>query len=169
MLRVNPMLILCESCPSEFEIDSKLVKPKGTLVRCSKCRSVFKVYPSDFVNWSRHPSVKTQNLLSYFSYDEDTKITSHGLGIALEISRSGLLLETPCSIESGLIVLTATDKTKNFIKTKGRLIYSKKSSSGRYLYGIKFIGKHERIKNFIINLVKAYNAQKNNIFITLKK
>jgi hypothetical protein len=35
--------------------------------------------------------------------------------------------------------------------------------------GIKFIGKHERIENFIINLVKAYNAQKNNIFITLKK
>ena len=39
--------ISCESGHSEFKLDSNRVKPPGILVMCSKCRTVFRVYPSD--------------------------------------------------------------------------------------------------------------------------
>ena len=163
------MRIPCESCHSAFKLDSNLVKPNGTLVRCSKCRAVFRVFPPDAVKRRIHPRVKTQNLISYFSFDKNHKVTSHGLGIALDVSKGGILLETPYSTESGFLVLTATDKMKKIMEVKGKLIYSKKASNGTYLCGIEFIGKEERIKDFITNLIKVYNVQRNNLFITLKK
>lgn len=169
MYKVNPMRIACDSCHSKFKLDRKLVKPTGTLVRCSKCRSVFRVYPPDVVNRRKHTRVKTQNLISYFSFDKNRKLISHGLGIALDISKGGILLETPDSIKSSFLVLTATDKMKKIIEVNGKLIYSKKATGGTYLCGIEFTGNEERIKDFITNLVLVYHVQKSNLFITLKK
>lgn len=39
------MKIPCVSCQSIFLLDSNLVKPTGSLVRCSKCKYIFLVYP----------------------------------------------------------------------------------------------------------------------------
>jgi len=91
------------------------------------------------------------------------------LGIALDISKGGILLETPYSIESSFLVLTAIDKTKKIIEVKGRLIYSKKASRGTYLCGVEFTGNEERVKYFITKLILEYNVERNNLFITLKK
>ena len=163
------MLIPCDSCHSTFKLDSNRVKRTGTLVMCSKCQTVFRVYPPDIVKRRKHTRVKTQNLISYFSFNKNRKMISHGLGIALDISKSGMLLETPESIKSGLLLLTATDKMKKIIEVNGRLIYSKKAPTGTYLCGIEFIGREERVKDFITRLIKEYNVQQNNLFITLKK
>jgi predicted Zn finger-like uncharacterized protein len=163
------MRIPCESCHSRFKLDRNLVKPTGTLVRCSICRAVFRVYPPEIVKRRKHSRVKTQNLISYFSFNKNHKLTSHGLGIALDISKGGILLETPYSIQSSFVVLTATDKLKNLIEVKGRLIYSKQAPSGTYLCGIEFMGNDERVRYFITKLVKEYNIQRSNLFITLKK
>jgi len=163
------MLIPCETCHSKFKLDSNFIKTAGTLVRCSMCGAVFRVYPPDIVKHRKHSRVKTQNLISYFSFDKNRKLTSHGLGIALDVSKGGILLETPYSIASGFLVLTATGNMKKFIEVNGRLIYSKRASSGTYLCGIEFIGNDERVKDFIIKLIKEYNVQRNNLFITLKK
>lgn len=163
------MKVPCESCHSKFKLDSNRVKQTGTLVRCSNCRSVFRVYPPNIIKRRKHSRVKTQNLISYFSFDKNHKLISHGLGVALDISKGGILLETPVSIKSSSLVLTATDKMKKIIEANGRLIYSKKASSGTYLCGIEFIGNDERVKDFITKLIKEYNVQRNNLFITLKK
>ena len=101
------MIVPCESCHSKFVLDSSLVKPTGTRVRCSKCLGVFNVFPPPVDNRRKTPRVKTQNLISYFTYNEIGKLISHGLGIALDISKGGILLETPYPMESGLLVLNA--------------------------------------------------------------
>jgi c-di-GMP-binding flagellar brake protein YcgR len=145
------------------------VKPTGTRVRCSKCRGVFKVYPPPVDNRRKTPRVKTQNLISYFTYNENGKLISHGLGIALDISKGGILLETPYSMEPGSLVLNATDRNKNSIEVKGKLVYSKATSIGTFLCGIEFIGIDERVRNFITKLIKEYHFQGNNLFIALKK
>jgi len=162
------MQVPCESCQSKFKLDSSRVKPTGTLVMCSKCRTVFRVYPPEIVRRRKHSRIKTQNLISYFSFDSNRKIISQGLGIALDISRSGILLETPDSIKSGFLLLTATDRFKKLVEVNGRLIYSKKASRGTYLCGVEFVGNDQRVKDFITNLIKEYNVEKNNLFITLK-
>jgi predicted Zn finger-like uncharacterized protein len=44
------MIVTCNECESSFNVDDSLIKADGSKVRCSKCRSVFVVYPdtSDF-------------------------------------------------------------------------------------------------------------------------
>lgn len=163
------MLIPCDSCQSVFELDSKLVKPTGTKVKCSRCQYVFKIYPPSVVDRRKHKRIKTQNLISYSAYNEIGELISHGMGVALDISKGGILLETPHLIESGIIVLTAVDREKQFIEVKGNLKYSSKSSSETYLCGIEFTDNEDQVIDFITNLIKEYNIQKNNLFITVKK
>ena len=40
------MVIQCESCRTEFNLDESLLDKEGTKVRCSRCRHVFTAYPS---------------------------------------------------------------------------------------------------------------------------
>ena len=161
------MRIPCESCQSTFSLDDSLVKPTGTKVRCSKCRKIFKVYPPRSIERRKHPRVKTSNLISYYSFDETGKLISHGLGIALDISKGGILLETPCFIKSGPIVLAATDWENNLVEVKGKLIYSVKESTEMYRCGIKFVGINTRVGDFIVNLIKNHNYQGYNLFIAI--
>lgn len=163
------MRVVCQSCRFQFKLDSKAVKTTGTLVRCSKCRAFFRVYPPEMVRLRKHNRVKTQNLISYFAFNKYHKLLSHGLGIALDISKGGILLETPFTIESSYLVLTAIDKLKNIIEVQGRLIYSKRAPRGTYLCGIEFIGNDQRVKDFITRLILDYSVKRKNLFITLKK
>jgi predicted Zn finger-like uncharacterized protein len=100
-----PMKIPCESCHSVFRLDSSLIKDTGSVVRCSKCRKVFRVYPHQPADPRKSPRIKTRNLISYFSFNKAGKLISEGLGVALDISEGGILLETPYNIKSGLLVL----------------------------------------------------------------
>ena len=115
------MKISCKSCQSTFYLDSSFVVSTGTRLKCSKCQKVFKVYPAESIDQRKHPRVKTNNLISYFSFDEAGKFISHGLGIALDISKGGILLKTRFSIESGLIVLATLDWENNLVEVNGKL------------------------------------------------
>jgi predicted Zn finger-like uncharacterized protein len=147
-----------------FRLDNGVIKPTGSKVRCSKCGELFKVFQPNEVERRKYQRVETQNLISYFSFDETGKLISHGLGIAMDISKGGILLETTNYIKSGLIVLAATDRERNLIEVKGKLAYSKKTSTGMYFSGIEFIGVNERVTKFIAKLIKEYNNQGYNLF-----
>ena len=113
----------------------------------------------------KHQRIKTQNLISHISFDKTGKRKSEGIGKALDISKGGMLLETPYPIIPGLLSLMAVDLKDNLFETKGRLIYSRKASSGMYLSGIAFIGNDEQSVNFVIRLVKEHKYRKNSLFI----
>ena len=159
------MIISCESCHSLFQLDSRIIKPAGSKVRCSKCGMTFKVYQPHVDERRQHQRIKTQNLISYFSFNEAGKMISNGLGIALDVSKGGILLETTDAVKPGSIVLAATDRQKNLFEVKGELAYSKKTSAGTYCSGIKFIGVEERVTKFVANLVREYKYQGYNLFI----
>ena len=39
------MVVVCESCSTRFQLDQGRIPPKGTLVRCSRCKATFIVRP----------------------------------------------------------------------------------------------------------------------------
>ena len=53
------MKIPCISCNSLFRLDSSIINPIGSLVRCSKCRFIFIVYPQEF---DEQPKTKNTNI-----------------------------------------------------------------------------------------------------------
>ena len=150
-----------------FRLDSSLIKPTGSLVRCSKCREIFRVQPPEVTDRRKYSRVKTRNLISHVSIDKTGKFVAQGLSKALNICKGGILLETLYPIESGLLSLMAADAKNNLIEIKGKLIYSKKSTTGMYLSGIAFIDTDEEVAKFVTKLIKEYNYRKNNLFIAL--
>ena len=132
-------------------------------MRCSKCQQVFRISPSEKANLRKHPRVKTSNLIAHLTFNEHGKMISQGLSKALDISRGGILLETPDPIESGTISLLAVDLDNKFIEIKGELVYCKKTDSGMYHSGIKFVGTDGQVRNFIAGLIREYNYRRNNL------
>ena len=161
------MKVTCESCQSKFRLDESLVKPTGSTVWCSKCGEIFTVFAPQNADRRRHQRVDTRNLISHASFDKTGKLISQGLSKALDISKGGILLETPHLIESGLISLMAADRDGNLIEIKGRLRYCKKSSNRRYLSGISFIGTDVQVAEFVAKLIKEYNHRRKNLFIAV--
>ena len=60
------MKIPCVSCQSLFRLDSSLVKSTGSLVRCSKCKYIFMVYPPTH---SEEPIAKDTNIDQSILFD----------------------------------------------------------------------------------------------------
>jgi hypothetical protein len=96
-------------------------------------------------------------------------LISNGLGVALDVSQGGISLQTPHSIERGLIVLATTDRKNHLFKVKGKLLHSTKVSNGLYHSGIKFIDIDWKVKAFIKKLIKEYNYQGYNLFLSIAK
>ena len=73
------MKIPCVSCQSLFRLDSSLVKTTGSLVRCSKCKYIFMVYPPTL---NEEAIVKDTNIDQSILFDLiklERKGTSNGI------------------------------------------------------------------------------------------
>ena len=161
------MIIPCKSCNSAFQLDSSLVKPTGSKVRCSKCGNIFKVYPADQIERRKHQRIKTRNLVSHQTFDKTGGLVSRGLSKALDVSKGGIMLETPYPVKSGLLSLMAADIQSNLVEIGGRLIYCTKASNGMYLSGIAFVGTDAQVTKFVANLIKEYNHRKKNLLVAV--
>lgn len=111
----------------------------------------------------RHVRVETSNLISLESISDKGQIVSRSMGKALNISRSGILLETSDSITAEYVSLTTFDLDNNLIKTKGKQIYCRDTESGMYQVGICFFGStEEETAKFVAKLIKLYHHRKHN-------
>jgi hypothetical protein len=111
------------------------------------------------------PRVKTINLISHVTIDETGRWVFQGMSRALDISRSGILLETACPIKSGYLSMMTADMNNNLIEMKGELIYCFQAETGIYHSGIKFIGKDRQVIKFVTEMIKVYNYRKNKMLI----
>jgi hypothetical protein len=117
----------------------------------------------------KFPRTKTRNLIAHVSVDHNGKMISQGLGKAIDISKGGMLLETPYPIEAGLLSLMAVDKDNSLFEIKADLVYCKKVAPGMFQAGIKFIGTELQALNFIKRVIQEYNHRKNTLYIALSQ
>ena len=113
----------------------------------------------------KHTRVKTGNLISHESIGKEGQIVSRSMGKALNVSQSGILLETAHPIEAENVSLTTFDLDNNLIEMKGRLIHCKETDSGMYQSGINFTGSEDETAKFAVKLIKLYHHQKHNLIM----
>jgi CheY-like chemotaxis protein len=104
--------------------------------------------------------VKILNLLAYDCMDEDDNQLERGMGRVLDISRSGLLLESRNLIESKNILLSTSGVQEDLIDIKGKVVYSRNSGYETCHTGVEFYASDEQTHNFVVELIKAFNVQK---------
>ncbi len=119
----------------------------------------------DGINRRKHVRVQTNNLISHESIGRDGRVESRSMGKALNVSRSGILLETAHPIFSEGISLLAVDLEDNLIEIKGRPIYCRETDTGMYQTGISFIGTEEETAKFAVKLIKLFHHRKHNLIM----
>jgi len=115
----------------------------------------------------RHVRVETSNLIAHELINEDGQVVSRSMGRALNVSRSGILLETPAPIYAESVSLMTVDLDNNLIEIRGKIIYCRETDSGTYQAGISFIGNEEETAKFAVKLIKLYHNRKHKLVIKI--
>ena len=113
----------------------------------------------------KFPRVKIFNPISYDFMDKERILIDQNMGIALDISQNGILLETAKIIESKNIFLLFVDLEDKLIKVVGRVIFSVKKKDGKFKTGINFNGSPEENIHFAKNLIQAYHYYKPDVVL----
>jgi hypothetical protein len=88
-------------------------------------------------NKRKHERIQSLNL-SYICLDEDKNIVKQGMGRTLNISESGILLETHFPIESTHTILLTVSLEENLLDIKGKPVHVQSLDGGKYQIGIQF-------------------------------
>ena len=102
----------------------------------------------------KHPRVITHNLVSYVCIDDSGNEIDEGMGSAIDISLGGILIETNKPIGTQDILLMAIDIKDELIDIKGKVVYCRAEDSGMFRTGIQFLETSEKIRLFVMSLIK---------------
>ncbi len=108
----------------------------------------------------QYPRVKISNLISYVGKRANGEILEQSMGKALNVSQSGIFIETPQMIFSEFISLMSVDQNNNLVEIMGEVIYSTVYKTGTFGSGIRFEGMHTENIQFVMKLIKVFNIRK---------
>ena len=115
----------------------------------------------------KFPRVDVFGTISYVCVDEKGNLIDQDVGVALNISHSGLLLETAHQLNTSLISLMFVDLENSLAEIKGEIVYSRPSDSDVNLTGIHFRGSHPENIEFAQKLIRAYHDRKSELVLIL--
>jgi c-di-GMP-binding flagellar brake protein YcgR len=70
----------------------------------------------------RHSRVDSINLLTYSCYDKDDRLVEQGMGRTLNVSKSGILLETSTILDMDSLVYVTIAFDEDLVEIKGRVV-----------------------------------------------
>jgi c-di-GMP-binding flagellar brake protein YcgR len=89
-------------------------------------------------NKRKHERIRSLNL-SYLCLDEDNNIVKQGMGRTLNISETGILLETHFPIESKHTIQLTISLEEDLLDITGKAVHVRSINGGKYQIGIQFI------------------------------
>jgi hypothetical protein len=106
----------------------------------------------------KHARISSLNL-SYVCLDENNQIVKQGMGRSLNVSESGILLETHFPIDDQHIVSLTIGLKEDLVDIKGRPIHTRKNDAGKYEVGIEFLKSNEKTRKSLRKFIDSF--QKN--------
>ena len=110
-------------------------------------------------NKRKHERIQSLNL-SYICLDEDNNIVKQGMGRSLNISESGILLETHFLIESNHTVQLTISLEEVLLDIKGKPVHVQSLDGGKYKIGIQFAGLDETAAKILRNFIRDVESRK---------
>ncbi|MGD8992026.1 MAG: PilZ domain-containing protein [Desulfobacterales bacterium] len=104
----------------------------------------------------KFPRIKVCNPVAYDCMDKYGVLCEQNMGIVIDISQNGILLETAQMIQQKNIYLIFADSEDNMTRIVGRVVFSVKNKDGNYKNGINFQGDAGENIAFANRLIEAY-------------
>jgi hypothetical protein len=105
----------------------------------------------------KHQRIPSLNL-SYICLDENNNIVKEGMGRTLNISESGLLLETQFSIELEYLVIMTIALQEDLLEIKGKPIHAKSNKAGKFEVGIEFLDPDQDSIQLLQNFIAKFDS-----------
>ena len=109
-------------------------------------------------NKRKHQRIPSLNL-SYICLDENNNIIKQGMGRTLNISESGILLETHFPIEPQYLVLMTIALKEDLLEIKGKPIHSQSNETGEFEIGIEFLELDRDSIRLLENFINKYESR----------
>ena len=87
----------------------------------------------------------------------------------LNISQSGILIETAHIIATGRISLMSAGASDKLVKIEGQVVYCRENGIGMYETGIRFEGTEAENIAFAKKLVKVFHHRKNACLVAVNQ
>ena len=106
----------------------------------------------------KHPRISSLNL-SYVCLDENNKIIKQGMGRSLNVSESGILLETHFPIDDQLIVTLTLGLEEELVDIKGRPVHTRINDDGKYEVGIEFLKSDAKTRKALKQFIDTFQKK----------
>jgi c-di-GMP-binding flagellar brake protein YcgR len=105
----------------------------------------------------RYPRIESLNLIAYACMDESGKVINQGMGRTLNVSETGLLLETYYPLECEDVMLLGVGIKDELIDIRGQVIHNAMNNDGKHVSGIEFIKIDKRSSEILKQYIEAFN------------
>jgi hypothetical protein len=99
------------------------------------------------------------NLLNYVYFDENDKEESQGMGRTLNVSESGILLETRAIFQLQHTVSLNIGFEDSMVDIKGKVIFTNQNKQGNTESGIQFMELADDARAVLKKYIHAFTAQ----------
>jgi phage terminase large subunit-like protein len=106
----------------------------------------------------KHSRIDSLNLLNYLYYDENEDIAQQGMGRTLNVSESGILLETHTPLAASHLVSLTIGLQEDVVDIKGRVVYMHENTTGAFESGIEFFALDETACSVLRRYITAFYA-----------
>jgi len=106
----------------------------------------------------KHSRVESIYLLSYVNLDENNEELMQGMGRTINVSESGIMLETHVAFKEQDTVDVIVGLKEDMVTIRGKVIFTRIADSGRYQSGIQFLAIKEDSLSTLRRYIEAFNA-----------
>jgi len=106
----------------------------------------------------KHARINSLNL-SYVCLDENNEIIKQGMGRTLNVSESGILLETHFPIDKTHIVTLTLGLKEDLVDIKGRPVHSSTNAEGKHEVGIEFLKPDAKTRKALKNFIDTFQKK----------
>ena len=107
----------------------------------------------------KHARIDSLNL-SYFCLDENNQIVKQGMGRTLNVSESGMLLETHYPIDEKHTIKLTLGLEEELIEISGRPVHSRTNDDDKYEVGIEFLQIDDKTRAVLKQFITAFKVKK---------
>ncbi len=105
----------------------------------------------------KHERVASLNLLHFTGYRNDV-IIKQGMGRTLDVSESGVLLETHFLIELQDQLSLTIGLEDDLVEMKGRVVYCNEEEGGKFKVGIEFFEVDEKALQMLEQYIVLFKS-----------
>ncbi|MFC1895089.1 PilZ domain-containing protein [Thermodesulfobacteriota bacterium] len=99
------------------------------------------------------------NLLHYACFDEEGQQVCQGMGRTLNVSETGILLETYAPVEDESPVTVSIGLEDDLVELKGKIMYCREVEQGKYKAGIHFTEPLEKEMQILRQYIGFFASQ----------